>query len=128
ALCVEDSSAASKKRSRFSSCTTAKPSPLLLPCPHGLSLDSVALRLCHRRRPAAGLHLLPSSQRKRPTFFYRPSRGALLRHSQYLSLHQWARHGCALRPPGRVAEASDRCRPGDDGSDAADGDGSARSL
>src|SRR5208282_3942943 len=104
------------------------PHPLLLPSPHGPSLDSVALRLRNRRRAEIGLHLLQCSQRKRPASPHRPPRPALLHHSQYLSLHPRTRNDRPLRAPRRVAETLRRCRPGDDVPNPAHGDGSAPSL
>ncbi len=110
-------------RKGFASC-----SPLLLTSHGGPSLDSVALRVCYRRRSHIRLHFLRGPETERQRCAHRSSRNALLHHSEYLSLYERTRHGRALCTSGRTPEAARRCSQRDDGFDAKNGDSAAISL
>src|SRR5271166_953242 len=99
-----------------------------LPC-YGLSLDTVALRLCLVHGENRRMRVLRCAEGEgRREGAYRVSRRALLRHSECVSVYAGARDDCSVRALGRVAEVAGGSRSGDDGAFAADGIGAARAL
>src|SRR5579863_2668527 len=67
-----------------------------LPC-YGLSLDSVALRLCRLDGKARRLRVLRRAEAGRRQGAHCVSRPALLRHLECFSVHAGSRDDCSLR-------------------------------